>query len=129
MSIDFAKKSSYTKNMKNIFGQNLRKLRKNNGLLQKELAEDLGVTISAISLWEKGTCLPATAKLNDIAIYFNVTSDELLGLEPIKKEPANLSSEESELIEIYRNATDSDRSILMSVARKFSLEKEESKRA
>ena len=85
--------------------------------------------MNQISDYENGRTQPDLEQLTKIALYFNISVDELLGLEPIKKEPANLSPEENELIEIYRNATDSDRSILMSVARKFSLEKEESKRA
>lgn len=56
-------------------------LRKNKGVTQEQLAQTLGVSNQAVSKWESGQCFPDIQLLPDIARYFNVSSDELLGIE------------------------------------------------
>ena len=62
-----------------IFGQQLKKLRTDNGLTQKDLAEDLELTFNQISDWEIGRSQPDLDLLCKIADYFNVTPNVLLG--------------------------------------------------
>ena len=59
------------------FGEKLTNLRKQKGLSQEELGEELNVTRQTISKWELGQTSPDTAKLTEIANYFNVGVDEL----------------------------------------------------
>ncbi|MCL2212513.1 MAG: helix-turn-helix domain-containing protein [Oscillospiraceae bacterium] len=63
------------------FGQNVRFLRRESNISQEELAAALGVSYQAVSKWERGESLPDIAMAPQIAIYFNVTLDELFGME------------------------------------------------
>jgi transcriptional regulator with XRE-family HTH domain len=49
------------------FGQRLRQFRKDKGMTQNELADHLGVSIPAISAWEKGRSLPRDHRLTALA--------------------------------------------------------------
>lgn len=56
-------------------------LRRQRGVTQEELASALGVTNQSVSKWESGQCCPDIGLLPDLAAYFGVTTDELLGCE------------------------------------------------
>ena len=62
--------------------ENLKELRKQRGITQRDLAQYLGVSISTFSGWETGVYEPDHAHLCKIADYFGVTVDELLGRSP-----------------------------------------------
>lgn len=62
---------------KEAFGKLLVILRKKNGLSQKELAERLSVSTSAVSKWENGKNLPDMMMLSRIADILQVSCDEL----------------------------------------------------
>ena len=72
--------------MKKLFGERLKKLRIENNETQGELAKELGVVTSMISMWEKGINYPEVKKLIDIAEYYNTSTDYLLGLKSEKEE-------------------------------------------
>lgn len=59
----------------------LKTLRTERKLSQKQLAIDLKTTNSSICDWENGRSEPNIETLINIAKYFNVTTDYLLGLE------------------------------------------------
>jgi len=63
------------------FGERVRELRKEKGLSQIELAKNVGVGKSVISLWELNECEPTLSKLIALADFFNVTLDYLAGRE------------------------------------------------
>ena len=52
--------------------------RKNAGLTQKEVADQIGVDQTAVSFWENGKTLPRASLLSKIAMIYGVTVDELL---------------------------------------------------
>ena len=62
---------------KEAFGKLLVILRKKHGLSQKELAERLSVSTSAVSKWENGKNLPDMMMLSRIADILQVSCDEL----------------------------------------------------
>ena len=60
-------------------GQRIRALRKNEGLTQAELAKELGVSSSAIGMYEQNRRVPDNETLLQICGIFGVTSDYMLG--------------------------------------------------
>lgn len=68
------------------FGENLKRLRKEKELTQETLAEFLGVSFQTISKWERGETYPDITMLPVIASFFNITIDDLLGVDKVKKE-------------------------------------------
>ena len=66
--------------------ENLKKLRREKGFTQENLAEFLGVTFQSVSKWERGESYPDITFLPSIASLFGVTIDELLGIDKTKKE-------------------------------------------
>ena len=63
------------------FGERLRFLRKEKGIGQVELAKNIDVGKSVVSLWETNQCEPTLSRLIALAKFFNVTIDYLAGLE------------------------------------------------
>lgn len=61
------------------FGDILSELRKDKGLKQADLAKILFVSPGTISNYENNTHYPDVEKLMEIANYFHVTTDYLLG--------------------------------------------------
>ncbi|MBR5410466.1 MAG: helix-turn-helix transcriptional regulator [Clostridia bacterium] len=59
-------------------GGYIRRLRKDAGLTQKDLAEKLGVSFQAVSKWENGDALPDTGLLPALCETLNTTADNLL---------------------------------------------------
>lgn len=64
--------------MNNQFSENLKKIRKEQGLSQEELADQLGVSRQAISKWESGQAYPEMDKIIALCNKFNVNIDDLL---------------------------------------------------
>lgn len=62
----------------------LKELRRNRGLLQKDIATILNVSVSTVSMWEVGGNQPSGDDIKKIANYFNVSTDYLLDNEDNK---------------------------------------------
>ena len=60
--------------------EKLRELRKEKGVMQKEVAKAIGVTANAITNYETGTRQPTDDILIKLCKYYNVSADYLLGL-------------------------------------------------
>ena len=60
------------------FGELLASLRRERGILQKELAAYLNVTVATISHYEKGVHAPDYETLVKLADFFDVSTDYLL---------------------------------------------------
>ena len=60
------------------FNEKLQKLRKEKGITQEELSEELYVSRTAISKWESGRGYPNIDSLKAISEYFSVSIDDLL---------------------------------------------------
>jgi Predicted transcriptional regulators len=64
------------------FSDNIIKLRHNKKITQEQLADFIGVTKGSVSKWETGQSLPDILTLPELAAFFDVTIDELLGYKP-----------------------------------------------
>lgn len=60
------------------FGENLQKLRKEKGISQEQLAEQLGVTRQSVSKWESGNSYPEMDKIVAICNLFHCDMDILI---------------------------------------------------
>ena len=69
-----------------LISDNLKELRKNKGNTQEDLAEFLTISINAVSKWERGECYPDIELLPKIAMYYDVSVDDLLGVGKIRIE-------------------------------------------
>ena len=65
--------------MENLFGQRHRDLRLKKGLTQKELAYKLGVSPSAVGMYEQGRREPENALLSELCRILDTTTDYLIG--------------------------------------------------
>ena len=65
--------------------KNLRKLRKEKGNTQEELAKFLNISVQSVSKWECGDGHPDITLLPSIATYYSVTIDTLFGISEVEK--------------------------------------------
>lgn len=66
-------------------GSFIKKIRKDNNLTQKELADKLGVTYQAVSKWENGLNIPDIGIIKEISKLYNIDINEILDGEKKKK--------------------------------------------
>ncbi|PRX29373.1 DNA-binding XRE family transcriptional regulator [Orenia metallireducens] len=110
-----------------MFSKRLKELRTQKGIYQKELAEVLGVSRPTITQYEQGKRNPDTDMLNNIADYFEVSVDYLLGRTNKKNEMAKLEKiapkgtlellNEEELEFLLEIANDNQRQVLLRESR------------
>lgn len=74
----------------NIFCENLRRLRKINGVTQIDMATRLGMTQSSYSKLERGSFAPTIVTVARVAESLGASPDELLS--PLVKEKASMAS-------------------------------------
>lgn len=56
--------------------------RKEKGITQEQLADYIGISKASVSKWESGLSYPDVLLLPELATYFNISVDELLGYSP-----------------------------------------------
>lgn len=84
------------------FGEKLAKLRKEKGMNQEELAQELNVSRQAVSKWESNNSYPETDKIVAICKLFNSSMDELIGLKEGKhKKENNFFNKINEYFEMF----------------------------
>ena len=59
--------------------ENLKFLRRSKGIGQAALAEALNISVKTVSHWETGYTEPSVLQLIQLANYFDITIDELVG--------------------------------------------------
>ena len=78
------------------FKENFAFYRKQKGMLQKTLAENLGVSTSAVSSWEGGINFPRLDTIYKICDVLEISIGQLLGIDETQ-----YTKEEQELINAY----------------------------
>ena len=63
-----------------MFGENFKKLRKQAGLTQRQVAEAIGICQSNVSDWEKDISRPEYENLIALCKLYDVSADEILGI-------------------------------------------------
>lgn len=84
--------------------ENLKSLRRQNNLTQKELAQKLNVSHSNVSGWEKGKWQPDLDSVIKICKLFGCSSDYLIGLKTDNKNNEVIKSKdplEEELVNLF----------------------------
>lgn len=71
--------------MDNSIGENIRKIRIDKNLTQKELAEKSGISLSALNKYERGDRLPKIDALQKLSEALNIQIDYLLGKTEFKR--------------------------------------------
>ena len=59
----------------------IKTLRDKSNITQAELARQLGITRSSVNSWEMGLSVPSTQYIVELAEFFKVSTDYLLGVE------------------------------------------------
>ncbi len=72
--------------MKLYIGDTIRRLRAAKDMTQEQLADALGVSFQSVSRWENGTNYPDIELIPEIALYFGISADDLLGMSGAIKE-------------------------------------------
>lgn len=84
-------------------GKFIAEIRKQKKLTQEQLSEKLGVSINAVSKWERGICLMDMSLLKPLSEILGVSVNEILAGELIKEEDLKNKTEENiiNLAELY----------------------------
>jgi len=72
--------------MQILFGATIRRLRREKGLTQEQLAARLNVSFQTISKWERDESYPDLSMLPVLAGFFGVRTDDLLGMDQAENE-------------------------------------------
>jgi len=80
-------------------GEKLKSLRNEKKLTQKQVADQIGLAISAVSSYESGTRYPSYDVLVKLASIFHVSTDYLIGMTDTRNvDVTGLNDSEIELI-------------------------------
>lgn len=97
-----------------MFNIRLQELRKQKRINQTQLAKELGISRSAIAMYECGDRMPNYETLEAIADYFNVSISYLLGKE---KEPIDYSDDK--LYKINEQLSEDKKELLLVIAQQI----------
>lgn len=99
--------------------QNLRYLREQKGLSQREFSEILGLSSSAVTMWEQEQRKPDIEMIVRLSEYFDVTLDELVLKE--LKPPLTLYASNIKYLRKRQEITQEDMAVFLGFSGKSSL--------
>lgn len=113
------------------FGSKLKELRIEKGITQKTMAESLNISIPTLSHWECNYQEPAFKDLIMLSQYFNVTLEELFGLDEngtldtsptvgTMHEGATLTEKEKALLKAFKNLLPETQDFVLRTAQSLS---------
>lgn len=100
-----------------IFQSNLKQLLRSHGFSQRDLAEHLETTPTTVSRYLSGNRAPDLSVMVEIASFFNVSLDDLVGIEPPNK--PRRAPDEVILESCYNSMTDADRNVLWALLDRY----------
>lgn len=95
----------------------LKELRKKRKLIQEQLADEIGTSQQTVSRVEKDKLSMSIETLIRLVVYFNVTSDYLLGISGMNH-PED-SDRTQELMQMYRGLSERDKELVYSQVKKM----------
>ena len=99
-------------------GAFLRELRKEKGITQEQLADELGVSGRTISRWETGNNMPDISLLVEIAEFFDVSIPEIIKGE---RKSENMREEIKEVAETMSDYANVEKARLLKSMRNLSI--------
>ena len=93
----------------------VKQVRESKGLSQEQVAADLGVKLSTYRSWEQGSRGFNGEKITMLADYFKVSADTLLGTQFAEPLSEQVSLDETDLLDSYRQLNDRGKSIARDV--------------
>lgn len=100
-------------------GENIKKVCSLKGIRQVEISEHMGVSQGTVSNWFKGTNSIDIENLAELCAFLGVSLDQIFGVAPLTPE-VTLSTEETDLLGMFRSLNGTGREMLMGTARAFS---------
>ena len=70
------------------FGKTIKSLRRKHDMTQERLADALSISPQAVSRWETDMAMPDISLIAPLCNLFNITADELLGIDLNRKDEA-----------------------------------------
>ena len=100
------------------FGIRLRSLREKRNISQVTLSTHLGMAQESLSSYERQKTNPSIDVLKDIADFFNVSADYLLGLDDqeLRIQERSLNSFEISLLRNYRMLAQTEKELLVKIS-------------
>lgn len=99
-------------------GENIKRLRKAKSVTQEQVAELLGISVTAVSKWERGETYPDITLLFPLAHYFEVTLDELMGYDEGRVQ-AEINATLSEYRSLWLTESEKARKLIKKVYRDY----------
>ena len=100
-------------------GMRIRAARQNRGLTQDELADQVGVSRSAVAQWETGRSGQVTGNLSRIAGALEVNVEYLMYGDDKRAAAEVRQGDELALLRLYRECDPDDRQMLLRTARRL----------
>lgn len=98
----------------------IKELRKEKGISQEELANAINVKNYTIGNWERDRAEPSIEAIMQMADYFEVSTDYILGRSNeigLVQTNANLEQDEVQLLDLYRQMNFQDKNQLIGFAK------------
>ena len=100
-----------------MFSSNLRAAREKSGLSQREVAQKLFVSAQAVGKWERGESTLSPEAIAEMAVLFDTTADNLLGVNTKKRLAGTSSEGKQSMYELIDSLSDEQVSRLFEIAK------------
>lgn len=94
--------------------EKLKNLRKERGLTQEQVSENLGITYQAYAHYENGRRKPDPEMLIKLSDFFNITVDKLIGHAP-KERSQQENTEEQYILQLFNLLNSSRKKMLIGI--------------
>ena len=105
--------------IRKIIGENIKRICEMKGIRQIEIAEYMGISQGSVSNWMKGINSIDIENLAKLCSFLGVTLNQIYGVDPITPDSL-LSTQESELVSLFRSLNKNGKDMLITTARAFS---------